>query len=269
MWVLQNPWSAGKLSERSFPHCQRTGVLLQPPPTVSLPPHLQGCVPGQHQPAGMSSGTAGRCLLQGLLHTSRASPCHVNTPAHGRCHSSVLERQQHLPPWLLHVIPVYKPPSPSLHLTAAHWHLAHGCLSTKKENTVKAKPSPWMFVIIYVPVSPKRASTGLYTHQCPCPRVKAVSTKRSLGNTGRRGLWGALKGEPRFPISRLISCPIAPCPFSRVLTQIHKWNKHVLISKYEWHGFPWASCFLELFELETNQPVFTIDLFSKNLSSLK
>lgn len=42
----------------------------------------------------------------------------------------------------------------------------------------------------------------------------------------------------------------------------------LFISKYEWNSFPWALYFLELFELETNLPVFTIDLFSKNLSSL-
>lgn len=102
-----------------------------------------------------------------------------------------------------------KHPSQLVHLhwllTATCHRLAHGCLSTKKESIVKAKSPPWMFVIIYISVSPNRAPARLYTSQWPSPRVKAVSTKGNLGDTGRRGLWEHSKRTqvPHFPTDTL------------------------------------------------------------------
>lgn len=132
-------------------------------------------------------------------------PIAINTPAHARHHSSLLERRQHMLPWQLHVIPVYKPSSTLLHLTATK-QVAHDQLSIKKEGILKAKSPSWMFVIAYISVSPERALTGNHTSQSACtegfvctePEQRLLAPKGTWGRYGER-ISGSTQSRTQVP----------------------------------------------------------------------
>lgn len=69
--------------------------------------------------------------------------------------------------------------------------------------------------------------------------------QRKPGEDMEKATLGALKAEPQFPSSSLIPCPMAPSPFSRVLTQIHKWKQACVVYFQVWMAwFPLGSMFL-------------------------
>lgn len=150
--MLQNPWSAGTLAERSVPPRQGTGVLLQAPPTVSVPPS-----PGMH---------------------SRAAP--ASRDEHCYCRSlfapGTLAHQQSQPMPCEHIWEVsqqHPPPSSSMHpclptsqlLAAPDSHLpALSPWLLEHWKRCESKITSSMFVITYLPDSPKRAPTEFYNH---------------------------------------------------------------------------------------------------------
>lgn len=172
------------------------------------------------------------------------------------------------PSWRLHVVPVYKPSST---LTATNHCLAHGHLSIQKEGAWKAK-SPSCLLLLTFLLAPKGLQLGIApcALRVLCVQSQSKGSKGDLEKTWRRALWGHSKQHPSSPFPVYYPAQWLPLHFQEYWPKYINESKHVLfISKYEWHAFPWAPCFLELFELETNQPVSTIDLFSKTLSSLK
>lgn len=164
-----------------------------------------------------------------------------------------------------------RPSSTQLHLTATNNHLEHGHLSIRKKGVLKAKSSSWMFIIAYISVSLKRAPTGNHASQSLCtePNWRLLAPKGNNGRRWRKCPWETSKTSPGSPFPVQYTCQWLPLHFQQYWPKCINESKHMLfISKNEWNSFPWALYFLELFELETNLPVFTIDLFSKNLSSL-